>query len=307
MVGLYMVLFNCIGYGQRDTLYSEKFDWVTGVREPLPEWILLPQGKERVTGVSDPGLKPEIAREQAIQRALFLYVLSQGVDVLLMTDYFKVGRNIRDYESLRDKLITMAQVNGTILPLAYHTGREYYTRYGEAFVEVFPDSLLLPGLPGKIRGDLMLVNEGALREKKDIRSEWEIQTPELEIVRKSVTVYKGNCEYSQVERSVNDCPIFAEKERYWYRDSENKPPEMADGCKLNYSFWCAQIESLLYAIVSYAFPEVCLKNLEEDYGTVRQELKREIIREKIALRVENMRVEDNKLWVQWKVTDGKNE
>lgn len=48
--------------GQADVSFSQKFDWPTGYRETLPEWVFYAQ-TDTLIGISDPYLKPEVAKE----------------------------------------------------------------------------------------------------------------------------------------------------------------------------------------------------------------------------------------------------
>ena len=37
-----------------DTVYNRSYDWVSGQRDSLPEWVFSPQGQGMVIAVSDP-------------------------------------------------------------------------------------------------------------------------------------------------------------------------------------------------------------------------------------------------------------
>lgn len=58
-------------YGQADTAFVQRRDWLTGQREMLPDWLLEAPSEGRFIAVSDPGLKPEVARGQARLWLLF--------------------------------------------------------------------------------------------------------------------------------------------------------------------------------------------------------------------------------------------
>ena len=58
-----------------DTLYNQPYLWLSDEQESLPEWLFNEQTENIVIAVSDPCMKPEAARKQAIQRAIFLFSL----------------------------------------------------------------------------------------------------------------------------------------------------------------------------------------------------------------------------------------
>lgn len=284
-------------YGQGDTAFVQPRDWLTGQREELPGWLTEMVAEERFIAVSDPGLKPEIAREQALMRAFFLYALKEGVRVSVVTDYFSYNRKNYEYEQTRDKLISMIRVKAEGPDMKWRIRREWETQYGEIVVEVFPDSVVCDRKAGEIFGELMLVSSGDLRERNEMRCEWRLTPHCPGRIQKSEFRLKGQEDRLQVCRVLNDTLLALPQEGYWYADAGQ--PGGAKGCRMNHSFWCAQMQSLLYALAGHVYPEVKLKNLEEGYQESGRGLKREVIQSRVAVRAKITGIRDNRLFVEW--------
>lgn len=285
-------------YGQSDSVFTLKRDWLVGQREQLPGWLVGSFEEGRIIGVSDPGLRPEIALEQALMRASFLYALQEGVKVSVVTDYFSYSRKSYEYELTHDKLISMIRVEAPWPTITWRIGREWETQYGEIAVEVFPDSISQVSNGGEIFGELMLVNSGDILERNELRCEWKFNTSCGGRIQKSEYQLKGRECSLQIRRVINDTVLALPVEGYWYADVGE--PWETEGYRMNRSFWCAQMHSLLYALAGHIYPEVKMKNLDEGHYEAGRGLKREVMQCRVKVYLQNACIRDNKLLVEWK-------
>lgn len=77
------------------------------------------------------------------------------------------------------------------------------------------------------------------------------------------------------------------------------------GYPLNHGLWCAQMQSLLYALAGHAWPQVQTKILGE--GTVAggsgSGLHREVVCAKVTVSAGCWRLKDNRLDMDWIIED----
>ena len=287
-------------FAQADTSYVLKRDWQVGRREHLPSWLADAQEGGRFIGISDPGMKPAVAKEQALMRAAFLYALSTGVKISMVTDYFSFNHKSYEYEFTNDKLISMIRVEGSLPVITWRIGREWETQYGEAIVEVFPDSVR-KDCGGQVFGEMMLVSSSDIRERNELRCEWKFAPAYCDLIRTYEYQLKGpDCDL-KVCTALNDTVLNIPWTGYWYADCGRELE--TEGYRMNYSVWSAQVQSFLYALALYTYPEVQLKNLEEDHRGTGSGLKREVIQDRFTVEIESISVVDNNLFVAWKIAE----
>lgn len=302
-----MLVFAGSLYGQGDTAFVQRRDWMSGQREVFPDWLLEAPSEERFIAVSEPGLKPEVAREQARLRAAFLCALRQGVKVGVVCDYFNSSRRYYEQELTADKLVTMLRVEVVLSDSGWTTGREWENRYGEYAVEVFPrPDYRGDRCQGKVAGELMVVSSGGYRERNEIRCVWTGGWDCPGRIRNSRYTLKGNAASPVIETRLNDTLLRIPREGYWYAVRDSLTPDVSGrGYPLNHGLWCAQMQSLLYALAGHAWPQVQAKMLGEGSaaGGSDSGLHRQVVRASVTVTAGRWRWKDNRLDVDWKIED----
>lgn len=91
--------------------------------------------------------------------------------------------------------------------------------------------------------------------------------------------------------------------RYWYYDTDSSDNVNGTFCSLEDALWRAISESMLYALSAHSFPEVTLRNLEEESGQIRETLKREFVKARIQLSVKGVYIQNNRLYADWQIRD----
>ena len=87
-------------------------------------------------GVSDPYLDPDIAKEQALQRALFLYALREGVEIRMLQDCFLVTETDYGIDKQSNKLMLFLSLNFKIEGVVYEVLHQHCSQYGEVYVAI---------------------------------------------------------------------------------------------------------------------------------------------------------------------------
>ncbi len=308
MLGLVWMLLSVSDVSaQEDTAFVQRRSWLTGQREMLPNWLLETPWEERFIAVSDPGLKPEVAREQARLRAAFLCALRQGVKVGVVCDYFNSSRRHYEQELIADKLVTMLRVELVLSDSGWTTGREWENRYGEYAVEVFPrPDHCEDRCQGKAAGELMMVSSSGYRERNEIRCVWTGEWDCLGRIRNSHYTLKGSTASPVIETRLNDTLLRIPRVGYWYAVGDSLTPDVSGkGYPLNHGLWCAQMQSLLYALAGHAWPQVQTKMLGEKTtaGESDSGLSREVIRATVTVTAGRWRWKNDHLDVDWKIED----
>ncbi len=304
---VWMLLSVCGVSAQEDTAFVRRRDWLAGQREMLPDWLLEASSEERFIAVSEPGLKPEVAREQARLRAAFLCALRQGMKVGVVCDYFNSSRRHYEQELTADKLVAMLRVEVVLSDSVWTTGREWENRYGEYAVEVFPrPDYRGDRCQGKAVGELMVVSSGGYRERNEIRCVWTGEWDCPGRIRNSRYMLKGNAAAPVIETRLNDTLLRIPREGYWYAVGDSLAPDVSGkGYPLNHGLWCAQMQSLLYALAGHAWPQVQAKMLGEGSAAGERDsgLQREVVRASVTVTAGRWRWKGNRLDVDWKIED----
>lgn len=304
---LWMVCFSSfLRAEQADTLYNRFFDWVSGQRESLPGWVFTSQEVGSIVAASDPCLKPQVAREQAIQRAFYLYSLQQGATVQLLSDYFSsVQMNLNTYEDVSDKMLVMAVIRQPVRVYSYQIVNEYTSLFGEYYVQV----IISPEIYGEEKGhgscqsvsELMLTTSKERREGMDVRLQLDVESSHAEHTSQWQFSVKGEPGNFAVGSFVNGSKLKQSGQGCWYTNTLITPSD-AIKIPLQSSFWSAYITSFLKALLTYPFPNVKVKRVNENYGSGsdrNKDLYRESTVSTISVTSCVKGIMNNELYVDW--------
>lgn len=296
---------------QADTLYNHSFDWVSGQRESLPGWVFTSQEAGRMVAASDPCLKPQVAREQAIQRALYLYSLQQGATVQLLSDYFSsVQTEINTYEDVSDKMLVMAVIQQPTRTYFYRIVNEYTSLFGEYYVQVAISPEIGEGATGcgscQSVSELMLTTSKERREGMDVRLQLDVESTHAEQTSQWQFSVKGNLGNLNIGSFVNGNKLIQSERGCWYTNTLT-PPSEATRIPLQTSFWSAYITSFLKALLMHPFPNVKVKRVNEGYGQGsdrNKDLYRESTVSPVSVTSCVKGIMNNELYVDWQIKSG---
>lgn len=302
--GLLFILFCFIFllpvWGQSEGTYVKTYEWRSGCRDTLPFWVFEPKG-ERFIGVSDPCLQPEIAKEQAIQRALFMYGLQQGVEIKVIFDYLTAVKRRFSFDREYSKMLVLATCTFHSDSLYYEIVDEYTSRFGEVFVTITVSKGEKRGIRFSASAEFMIVENKELKEEREMKLFLDFVAEGFEKIKATTYSCKGNRNYRQILTTINDSSQLIPYGRYWYKDDGYTGEYTGNACKMTDSFWGAFTETLLNEITLYTFPTVYLKKMSESFQDMQRELKRELIKEKVSIRLGNMGIQGNLLQAGWHI------
>lgn len=295
--GIVLLLFLCLSVvkAQAPVIYCQSYEWHTGFRDTLPAWVFTPDTGCFV-GMSDPGLKPEVGREQAIQRALFFRLLAGGTRINVVFDYFtSVHQDQQD-----GKFIVLAALEGGQEEVSYTVEKEYVSAFGEVFVALREGTEGAERTAFSYSGELMMVENKENREKREFKILLTFYTPRFEKLQQSVFSYRGNGEYARIGQCLNDEEVYIPRGRYMYADAGYSTGEYEETYQLFDSYWCGLAESLLNEITLYSFPSVNIRRVNDTYHSAQRELKREVVCGSLSAVLQAVGVKGNQLNVKWK-------
>ncbi len=278
------------------------FTWLTGTRCELPQWIYAALPEQTVITVSDPGLDYQQARQQALQRGVYLYALKEGGELQLLHDYFTfTDTGTNKYEEVSDKVLLLSKITCKEKKYHYRIIDEYVSPFSEVFFKMSFDPVDTCSAVGVSVAGIMeimvsnnkrsdnltcKVNIRTIEEADTVTSEYAVKQTASRILRRSVINGK------QLELPGKEC---------WYTDGglaggkkENRPFAL-----LKHSFWNACLLSLSGSLVMHPFKKVGIKSLNENYDNSVRELHREKVEASICIDMERLSIEKDNLYVEW--------
>lgn len=289
-----------LAQGQHTSAYARQYDWQTGYRDTFPQWVFS-FGSATYTGISEPGLKTEIAREQAIRRALFLYLLAEGTNVNMLFDYFTSAKEGRQ----SGKFIVLATfAHPEEKAYRYTVLNEYVSRYGEVCVSIQVGEEGGAEIVYSYAGEMMLVEDKERKERREFKILLTARSSRFGNLCESSFSYKGNEEISKIEQKWNGETVYIPRGRYMYADDGLQAGEYDETYHLFDGYWCALMKSLLHEIVLYSFPSVYIRKVNDQADIFQYELKREMVRDRIKAEIGKSGIRNNSLFLEWRCESG---
>lgn len=292
-----------------DTIYNQSYDWVSGYRDALPEWLFSPQLQGGVIGISDPCMKPEVARKQALQRAAYLYSLRQGASLNLLSDMFStVETFVNTYEDQRNKILTLGVIEPPIQRIAYRIEKEYTSVYGEKFIWASFTQMDSCEFSYRSVSELMLLSTKERMEEKEIKFNLLLESsngPEQSF--QSWFQLKGALLAPKVYSYINGIPIRISQKGYWYKDIHcDEKHEIMDLSELKNGFWNAYVTSFVKALLSYPFSNVNSRMVDDNFNG-NNSSSRGLHREKVVAFLSIIplikEIRSNQLCVDWQIIE----
>ena len=288
-----------------DTVYNRSYDWVSGQRDSLPEWVFSPQGQGMVIAVSDPCMVPEAARQQALQRALYLYSLQEGATIRILSDVFSSTETVKGtMDDTRNKILMFSSIQQAGKHYTYRILKEHTSRFGECYlqVQVLADgSVTDESAECRSACELMMLFTKEQGEDREIKLVMNIETVRRDSIDQSYFELKGEPADLQVSSVLNGTVIRAPHQNCWYAATvgglENVSP-----VPMNHSFWTAYMASFLEQVLSFSYNDVKVQQVEDSYDEdVTFKLQREKV-VSVARIVPHIKgVRENQLLIDWQI------
>lgn len=293
---------------QADTLYNQSYDWISGRHDTLPEWLFIPPEPGRVIAVSDPCMKPDAARSQALQRAVYLYSLQRGVRLRFLSDFFsRVDTGTDAYEDIGNKMIAMAMIQQPLRQCSYEIEQEYTSAFGEKFLKVSFSDVDSGGICCRSDSELMLLFTKERVENQEIKFILTMDAKDVDAERYMQTHFslKGRPGNLSVESFVNGVAIDYSRKGCWYEDFCLPEAGYAKAIDMKQSFWTAYMSSLVGTLLMHPFSNTHVKQVGDNYnsGNSSKELLRERAVVGISVLPHIKAVKENKLFVEWQIVE----
>lgn len=295
-----------------DTIYNKSYDWVSGQRETLPEWVFTSQQEGRVIGVSDPCMNPEAGRMLALQRAAYLYSLQQGARLKLLSDVFSTTEiTVNGYEDQRNKMLALGVIEQPIRQGAYRIEKEYTSMFGETFLQVsFTQTDDSCNLSYHSMSELMFLFTKERVEEEEVKFNLLLESDTyMEQSFQSWYQLKGTLSSPQIFSYVNGARICPSQKGYWYEDISTGSQDRTEMIDMRNAFWNAYMASFVRALLLYPFSDVNVKQVDDRFNG-SQPSSRGLYREKViaVLLIHPFirEIQDNKLCVDWRITEQQN-
>lgn len=292
-----------------DTLYNDRsYDWGTGQRDSLPEWVFVPQHSGRVVAVSDPCMQLDKAKEQALLRAFYLYSLQQGATIHVLSDLYSLGETeTNTYENLSNKMLIMAVMQQPEIRYSYTIEKEYKSIFGELYllVNVVPSSVEAESYACRSMSEMMMVVVKERKEEKEIKLSLSVEADHPLGISQTRFLAKGDPDALQVESYMDEFKLWHYQKEHWYRNEGQPNLDSCVTSGLKHSFWSAYMTTFLEALLTHSFIDVNVKQVGEDYGGSQpknQALYRERVASKLTVEPCIRGVLENNLYVDWKIT-----
>ncbi len=307
---IFLLLLGSSSYAQ----LTKKYSWHVGTRDSIPQWV----ATARYIGISDPGLREDIAQAQAINRGWSIWQLSKGVKLSLVRDFYTKNEEYFRSNLSRDKVLSLATVELTPQDVSLRVVNSHTTQYGEVIVELAETDEISDSttyhLPvdstSRLWFEFMLSTSFDVIEKGDIRLEHTSRIDTLDVDSLHYII-DGSIKRSKVYSTINDTlyPIKRSGD-YWFadlaptnRDTTATKRGIKQEISLRNSLWSAFIESLLYPVLGYNYQNLTVKSVDESYEDKKHSLLRESAINNVAVHLDGINIEDNKLTVRWVVTN----
>lgn len=282
--------------------YMRSYHWASGYMEDVPHDFPFPLEEEKTMGISDPGLCPEVAREQAIQRALFLYSLKQGSSMNMLTDYFiinQVATNMNDYK--HEKMMIMGTLHSETRTYSFFVTQEYTSIYGERFVWLTINDQGEEKRTLSSFYEFMISTSMESHERQEQKLSLSICSEDNTVLKNNSFTFKGNKEKQIISTQLNDALLHLPTNLYQYQDKGIPPIQTKKQYPLSNGYWCTLLESLSDALTNFDFPGITVQEVFESYQDTNQQLYREKTCCSLSVRPVILSIQNNHIFMDWSV------
>lgn len=309
-----VLLLICVVGGCYGQMTHIEYDWVTGERETLPQWIFEAQGKGRYIGVSDPCLDSVNGDKQALLRAWFLSMMDDGFNVQILQEQFEHVQRIASIDNKSDKFTQFVRFSPQQSQKVFRRGRYYTSMFGERFVELIEvesdvddsELIFIDCIDDGVGINVEYVLNGYERSVIHYKMRTELIINALCNGTQHCEEYvrSGTKRDYEISNTIDGLPIsHSESGRYWYADGgiHTPLPELLQNrVMLMNGIWSGLLESLTYNIANGLHYAYTVKSLTES-GTDGRDytLTRSVYDGYASIRLVGYRIHNNQIEAIW--------
>lgn len=270
----------------------------------LPEWI----GNEGYLGISDPVADTLLAYDQAVQRALAFYAISNNMSYSSVYEYYYLVSNLNNKDCDNQKSHWMVEFDVLLENISYEVVKLYRTKYNETIV-------LLSVEHGE--GDINIDVSGSFmyhyeyHNKNAEYGEKQIMTISsddiIEVLEWNSTISRrGYLKKSIVNKKENVVIRYLNK----YKDFGTVSDDMVF-CNTEFGLWNSYIDTFLQALSIFESKYVVVENTSrairadniETYDEKSQNLSRLVMRTNISCHLSDFSLKNNNFYANWIISE----
>ena len=287
-------------------ILCDSMDWPTGIKDALPLWITQSSIPNTVIGISDPLLKPEIAKEQAIKRALALYSLQSGVKIQVFYDLFTSNKEPKEPGNNDYKHVIITKIALPYMHSQYTLLQEHRSRFGETFIQLHVQALNIAPQSTENNIEIMQVFTRIRHTYIDLHLSFN------QTFSHDTLLWKDNFLLRQQDRiristyQINGVSLPSGRGKFNYTDiGENSPNSDRIGIPMFEGFWSAWIESLAKQIIQYDYTNnLNIKALiDQKNNKPTQSLTRQTVQTELFIQLQKVYTYNNYLFARWEIKE----
>ena len=271
----------------------------------LPTWL----SDNGYIGISDPNNDTIVAYEQAVNRALALYALSNDVIYSSVYEYYYLNANMKVNNHCNQKSHWIAEFETSIENVSYQITKTYRTKYNEIIVLLSVSQNDNNGSNINISGSFMyhyeyLDNKNEYGEKQIL----EINIADTACIMEWNSTISNN-KYMKIS-SLNNTISSLKKISTYYNDYGNTTDNMVFS-KIEFGLWNSFIDTFFQSLTIFDPPNIIVENTTRQithegngtYGDKNQNISRMVMKTNISCSLTNISLKNNVLYAKWEVIE----
>ncbi len=271
----------------------------------LPTWL----SDNGYIGISDPNNDTIVAYEQAVNRALALYALSNDVIYSSVYEYYYLNANMKVKSHCNQKSHWIAEFETSIENVSYQITKTYRTKYNEIIVLLSVSQNDNNGSNINISGSFMyhyeyLNNKNEYGEKQIL----EINIADTSCIMEWNSTISNN-KYMKIS-SLNNTISSLKKISTYYNDYGNTTDNMVFS-KIEFGLWNSFIDTFFQSLTIFDPQNIIVENTTRQithegngtYGDKNQNISRMVMKTNISCSLTNISLKNNVLYAKWEVIE----
>ena len=271
----------------------------------LPTWL----SDNGYIGISDPNNDTIVAYEQAVNRALALYALSNDVIYSSVYEYYYLNANMKVNNHCNQKSHWIAEFETSIENVSYQITKTYRTKYNEIIVLLSVSQNDNNGSNINISGSFMyhyeyLDNKNEYGEKQIL----EINIADTSCIMEWNSTISNN-KYMKIS-SLNNTISSLKKISTYYNDYGNTTDNMVFS-KIEFGLWNSFIDTFFQSLTIFDPQNIIVENTTRQithegngtYGDKNQNISRMVMKTNISCSLTNISLKNNVLYAKWEVIE----
>lgn len=323
MINRTLILLLCLlapttiwgGEDINDNIYCANQEWHTAVSTHLPNWMTEELPEDEVISMSDPKLKEDVAREQALIRAVLLHLMQQRFKFNMLSDYF-VSNQTKTYgnetnDSQKDKVLCLASIELSKKKIACAVRKSFRSPFHETYLRV------CVGARAEKMTDVQYISTSAImelmmtttsrkfqREMVDVRYQMSQEVNGLPVIHQNQWLAKGKLSRLRHLSVINETEVCNSQHDMWYKNTTSSSiSDKCEGYALNRGLWSAYFISIANALITKSYDKSVTSETTETFNGKYRNLNRHLYTINLLCKPQILGVAKNKLYVSCSISE----